>query len=171
MTSGTNLHSRYHPGYSPKENPSSGSNKPYPCNGRTRILLLAYAFTRSTQESDRQIHRIGSHHPPTLCKLQDKANFPSMSFYMVEHIKPHPPWFVNSHHLKKYTLVAFHQKKTVFCVNSLAKRHLTFHRGHARILSIQKKAVTKTVRQTGISESQHLVQADRTVPQDPSLPS
>ena len=52
-----------------------------------------------------------------------------------------------------------------------AENHLTFWGGHITMLSTQKKAVTKTVRQTGFTESQRLVRADRMVPYDPSLPS
>ena len=125
MTSGTNLHSRYHPGYSPEENLSSGSNKPYLCNGRARISLLAIAFTRSTQESDRQTppHRLtpsaGS------LKLQNKANFPSKSFYMIEHIKTQQTRFVNSHHSKNALLYIF-TKSPLFLVKIFDKKTFAF---------------------------------------------
>ncbi len=61
-------------------NHSSDSNKSYPCNGGTRILLLTYVFTRPTRESDRQNipHRL----TPTAgsLELSVRANFPSLSF-------------------------------------------------------------------------------------------
>ena len=49
-------------------NPSSGSNKPYPCNGGSRDPLLTHAFTDPTRESDRQnlSHRLA----PTAGSLQ-----------------------------------------------------------------------------------------------------
>jgi len=40
MTSGTNLHSRYHPDYFLKEEIPSDSNKSYPDNGGNRVPLL-----------------------------------------------------------------------------------------------------------------------------------
>ena len=66
------------PCLSPKGDHSSGSNKPYPCNGGDRIPLLT--FTGSTQEPDRQdlSHRLA----PSAGSLEHpiKASFPSMSF-------------------------------------------------------------------------------------------
>ena len=90
MTSGTNLHSRYHPAYSPKENLSSGSNKPYLCNGRTRTPLLTNLRLQSRLRNQiAKPYRTGSHQPPALWSFKDKASFPSMSFCICVSILNH----------------------------------------------------------------------------------
>ena len=58
---------------------SSGSDKPYPGNGGTRVpLLRPRPFTEPTQEPDLRVLRTGSHRPPALCSIGTGKIFPSM---------------------------------------------------------------------------------------------
>ena len=51
MTSGTNLHSRYHPDYLSKKRSLSDSDKSYPCNGGNRVPLLKEIVRRTDSGS------------------------------------------------------------------------------------------------------------------------
>ena len=99
------------------------------------------------------------------------ANFPSMSLRYVRMSLNHKHHHLSTGKKPKYL---FLKNLTKFCQkipDSLAEKHLTFVRGHGRVLAIQKKAATKTVGQQGFSESRRMVRAGSPMSTDPSLPS
>ena len=144
---------------------------PIPVTGETGSHYWGVRpFTGSTQEPDLRIRRTGSHRPPALWSMGKGRIFPSMSLTCIHMTFKH-----KQHRLstvfrgKMYTEIqggiSFHFVK---------QWGLTFVRSRAKVWTskrISQTAVTKTVRQSVLSESQRLVQADSPVPVDPSLPS
>ena len=162
---------RYHPAYLPGEIPSD-SSKSYPGNGGDRVPLLkaTASFTEPTQEPDRPDRRIGSHRTPTLWSIGKGRIFPSMSLGYIQVTLKHKQEHLSTGFIRKmYTEI---QGEITF--RFVKQWGLTFDICRAKVCSskrISRTAVTKTVRQSELSESQRLVQADSPVPQDPSLPS
>ena len=148
----------------------SGSDKPYPGNGGNRVPLLRLRpFTEPTQEPDLRNLCTGSHRPPALCSIGTGKIFPSMSLRYIhltlKHKRPRLSTDLHQKNVYKYTP----RNQLSFCETV----GLTFFVRRAKVCSSVQyiMAVTKTVRQSVLSESQRLVQADSSAPKDPSLPS
>jgi len=79
MTSGTNLHSRYHPDYSPHGKSLLDFQQSLTLNAGARTPLLTIVFTEPTQEPDCSKIRTGLHQPPALYSILTRADSPSKS--------------------------------------------------------------------------------------------
>ena len=146
----------------------SGSSKPYPGNGGNRVpLLRPRPFTEPTREPDLRIRCTGSHQPPALWSTKMGRIFPSMSLGYIQVTLKHKQKGLSTILVRKmYTEI---QLEITF--RFVKQWHLTFIVCRAKVSSsIQyTMAVTKTVRQSVLSESLRLVQADSPAPGDPSL--
>ena len=162
MTSGTNLHSRYHPDYLPKGDPLRTSGKVLPCNGSPRAPLLLFhradSGTRSSQGSapastSRRLS--GAHH-------RDK--FSIHVFYMVYVKLNHKNALLSTGNVEQFSLLP----------ESLlwGQKHLTFACGHGIMFAISEKGFDedgqtwKSPQRAGI-----WCESAACVSKDPSLPS
>ena len=162
MTSGTKTNSRYHPGYPPDGRISLGlPTKSQPVTGRPGLITNRKAFTRPTQEPDRQTlsHRL----TPTAgsLELSGKDKFSFKVFYM---------YFIKLNHKPARMSICRNVQKSkrnrkVFW----REKHLTFSGGHDIVLAILKKALTKTVRLRKCPENRWLVRTGDFPSKDPSL--
>ena len=149
----------------------SGSGKPYPGNGGNRVPLLRRGlFTEPTQEPDLRIRRTGSHQTPALWSIGAGRIFPSLSLRCIQLTLNHKHRLLSTALNEKNVYKDTGGNSVSFCET----RGLTFAVCRAKVWTLKRisqTAVTKTVRQSELPESQHLVRADSPEPSDPSLPS
>ena len=105
MTSGTNLHSRYHPDYLPKGDPLRTSSKVLLCNGSPRAPLLRFSQGRLRNQIIPRL-RTGSHQPPALWSAPKGQIFHPCLLYGICAIKPQEGPVVNG---KCFTIFRFFQ--------------------------------------------------------------
>ena len=146
---------RYHPVYLPGEIPS-GSSKPYPGNGGTRVPLL-----KRCRSQDRLRNQTSGPAAParTIRRLSgalEREDFSINVFQMYTvDIKTQTRGFVNLFGAKMYTYI----QGEITC-RFVKQAALTFCVYHAKVCSsmqYHRTAETKTVRQSELPESQRTV--------------